>query len=1252
MLQLNRAVRPAAVVAAAGLAIVLLGAVLPAGAPSGVLVLGVALGGLQALTAVGLVLIYRAAKIINFAQTAMGGVAAAFAVVMVSGWGVGYVVALLAGLVVAVATGAVVELVVVRRFWSRSRLVFTVATIGVGLILGSLQVALPGWVSNLGPTDGFTVPFDFTRTIGPVVITGDHLVALVVVPVVLLGLWLFLERTRVGAGIRAMADAPDRARLLGVPLGRLSLAVWIIAAVLSGLTAMLSVPLVGANLGSADAPQLLLVPLTAAVVGGMERIGVAAIAAVGIGVIDQIVYWNYPRSSTVDVVLFAVVLLALLIRRRGPAGRSEAGSDHIALAPRPLSPIARALPEVRVARVVLWVVLLLVAVAVPALLDNAQLVFGSNLAIYGILAISLAVLTGWAGLISLGQFAFAGIGAAASAYVLVTLRLDVLIALPVGMVVGALAAAAVGIPAIRFRSLFFAVTTFALAVPVSTWLLNPTEFPALTPAFIDRPYVAGRWSLESPLSYYYFCLLALALVIVAQRNLRRARSGRAILATRDNPRLAAAMTVSPPGSLLTAMMISGAMAGLAGGLWVIGLRSLPFNSFSLEGSIDLFTMVVIGGVGSTVGVLLGAAYVWSVEFFLEGPAQLFASGAGMLVLLMVLPQGLGGTLFAARDRLIAYLLARRGLTEPDPASGLVDADDAEGAVAPEPRADPIGTSANRPEPVSGALVARSIVAGYGHLPVLRSVDVSVAPGEIVALTGPNGAGKTTLLRVISGLLPAGEGHLASGTRSLDTLSVANRVKGGVATVFGGEAIFSSLTVSENIRMANWLRRAEPAQEEEVWQLFPELSVRASSRADSLSGGEKQMLAIAQVILTRPRFLLIDELTLGLSPARVRTLKQVIRQIADTGTGVLVVEQSPQVIDDIADRVLRMERGVLRDASGSTDLNGADRVKVRAPGPPPDVPREFRDIPAVGSASVPPAEVSVPALAIRAVSVHFGGVQALRNVSLELGRGEILGVIGSNGAGKTTLLDACSGYIPVDEGRIELAGHDITKSSATRRSARSLGRVFQSAMLYPSMTVSEVLSVARDRFIAVRDPLLCALRLPNVVASEEDVARYVNGVLEESGLIRYRDTLLDDLSLGVRRQVQLWAALAHEPSVLLLDEPSAGLPADSAAEMGTLIAQLPAARGVSILIIEHDVPLIASVADRLVAMHQGEVLTEGSPEEVLAHERVADTYFGAPIPRTPMVECEAPFPQEPRAAAVRRQQFLGSPVTAVEPRSRA
>ncbi len=244
-----------------------------------------------------------------------------------------------------------------------------------------------------------------------------------------------------------------------------------------------------------------------------------------------------------------------------------------------------------------------------------------------------------------------------------------------------------------------------------------------------------------------------------------------------------------------------------------------------------------------------------------------------------------------------------------------------------------------------------------------------------------------------------------------------------------------------------------------------------------------------------------------------------------------------------------------------------------------------------------------------VGVRYGGVDALVEVDLRLDRGELLGVIGPNGAGKTTLLDACSGFIPAVSGKVHLHGRDVTGLSVASRSALGLGRVFQQAVMYPTMTVAEVMAVARERFVRARDPLLSALRLPHVVASEEVVARDVDALLEAASLSGHARRPFGDLALGVRRRVQLAAALAHEPSVLLLDEPSAGLPTEEAAELGAFVRRLPRSHGLSILIIEHDVPLIASISDRVVAMDRGRIIADGDPPDVLADAAVLSSYFG-------------------------------------------
>ena len=223
------------------------------------------------------------------------------------------------------------------------------------------------------------------------------------------------------------------------------------------------------------------------------------------------------------------------------------------------------------------------------------------------------------------------------------------------MVVAGLAAVAVGLPALRIPGMFFAVTTLALSVPVATWLLNPTYFESLTPSSIDRPHLLDRYELDSPLRWYYLCLAALGAALVVVRRFRGTRPGRAV-ARGPRQRARRRRVLHRPNRIrLVAFALSGMLAGLAGGLYVVTLRSVPFNGFSPNASIELFTMVVIGGLGSLPGAILGAAYVWSAQFFLHGATQLLATGAGLLLLLMFVPGGVGQLVFNVRDRYLRWV---------------------------------------------------------------------------------------------------------------------------------------------------------------------------------------------------------------------------------------------------------------------------------------------------------------------------------------------------------------------------------------------------------------------------------------------------------------------------------------------------------------------------------------------------------------------------------------------------------------------
>src|SRR5439155_12090331 len=217
-------------------------AVLPNGAPLGIVLYGLVLGGLTGLTAMGLVLIYRTSRIINFAQAEIGAMGATVALVMVAGWHLPYLLALPAGLATSVAVGAAIDRFVVRRFFEAPRLILTVATIGILQILGAAEIELPRQWGKLDPLTRFKTPWHFSFRAGPVVFTADAVAVMVVVPVVLVALALFLSRSDTGIAIRAAADSNERALLLGIPVRRLSLVTWMVAAGLSGIAAMLSAP--------------------------------------------------------------------------------------------------------------------------------------------------------------------------------------------------------------------------------------------------------------------------------------------------------------------------------------------------------------------------------------------------------------------------------------------------------------------------------------------------------------------------------------------------------------------------------------------------------------------------------------------------------------------------------------------------------------------------------------------------------------------------------------------------------------------------------------------------------------------------------------------------------------------------------------------------------------------------------------------------------------------------------------------------
>jgi branched-chain amino acid transport system ATP-binding protein len=506
--------------------------------------------------------------------------------------------------------------------------------------------------------------------------------------------------------------------------------------------------------------------------------------------------------------------------------------------------------------------------------------------------------------------------------------------------------------------------------------------------------------------------------------------------------------------------------------------------------------------------------------------------------------------------------------------------------------------------VSKMLVCRDVDVAYDGVQVLFGVDLDLDEGETVALLGTNGAGKSTLLRAIAGVQNASSGAIYLDGVDITFAAAHQNARDGIVMMPGGHAVFPSLTVEENLRTAAWMYRKDEAfvaeRLEMVLGFFPQLREKLGQTAGTLSGGEQQMVAMSQAFLMRPRLLLIDELSLGLAPAVVDLLLKILREIRAQGTTIVLVEQSLNVALTIADRAVFMEKGeVLYDGDTEGLLARPDLVRA-----------VFMGAVATGGRSTRRrVSTSDAALEVRGLTVSFGGVTAVNDVSFSVVSGEVLGIIGPNGAGKTTLFDLISGFTQPDSGSVLVGDADVTSMSPDARARVGLGRSFQSARLFPALTVREAIAVAYERR-AAKGWIGAALWSPTVRRKEAQLQRRVDGLVELLGLEAYADKFVRELSTGTRRAVDIACIMASEPKVLLLDEPSTGLAQAESEALGPSLLRVVRDTGCALVVIEHDMPLITSISDRMLALDLGSVLATGTPDEVCSSPAVLTSYLSA------------------------------------------
>lgn len=639
--------------------------------PDFVLLQGVVVGLNYGLLALGLVLVYRTNRVLNFAQGQFGVVAAVFLVKCTQGFHFDYWFALVLALGLAAGMAALSELLL-RRLFDRPRVLVMVATIGLSELLftfTALPFILPKTVFK-----PFPVPFDLSFSIGNFRFSPGEVLTLIVAPVVALGLTAFIRWSPWGLAMRAMSENADSARLSGIWVRRTSTIAWTLAGLLSAFTQILASPGQTSVLIQPLSPDLLILALTAALIGAMVNLAVAFFAGIGVGIVFEILSWNISSVPTVQTLMFVLLIVVLLVRvvalRKGV--RSEEQSTWM-LGSANLRRSADALRR----RVGFGGVglALVAAVLAPLVLSVGNDFIFSEICIFGVIALSLTVLTGWAGQVSLGQFGLVAVGAVMASHLGSGVPLALLI--PFAGAVTAIVAVVVGIPALRVRGLYLAVSTLAFAfwmqsavlstpcwtVPLvhrrlCTGLANPSA------TFVSRPTFLGL-TLTSTRAYAWFSLGILVVALVVVRVWRDKGVARRLVSVRDNEFAAAAMGIPVVRTKLLAFGLSGFLAGCAGVCLAFADQRFNTTNFAPSLSILVVALVVIGGLGSVSGAVLGSIYLVGLPavFGTTATIQFLTGGIGVLVFVLYLPGGLAEVMRALGDSVtdgIRWLLARPG----------------------------------------------------------------------------------------------------------------------------------------------------------------------------------------------------------------------------------------------------------------------------------------------------------------------------------------------------------------------------------------------------------------------------------------------------------------------------------------------------------------------------------------------------------------------------------------------------------------
>jgi ABC-type branched-subunit amino acid transport system ATPase component/branched-subunit amino acid ABC-type transport system permease component len=898
------------------------------------LVSGLVTGAIYSLYACGLTLIYSASGIYNLAFGAFAFVAGLTFYEASTGYVPRWAAFILTVFVAAPISALILEKIVFRRLSQVPEVARLMGTIGlvVGLpAAGALTVAVLTNDVHMGLAqlqDAYSIPgigpeppviYHF---LGQGTLTSDELIVLVATALAVAAMWLLLTRTRMGLMTRAVVDRSVLASTRGINPASTSRVAWVLGTMLAALAGVLAGPEFGLTTDSVL--EFVIAASAVVVLARFRSLPVAMFGGLGLGAISALFDGYGGKIPGVDSVLnsvpgteasvvYLVLLIVLLVRGRerarvaGVTAMSEpVPTDYLADLPM----WRQAWPWVALAvAVLLWGTGAIPWTHVQAGgLEQVLIIQALGLSI---VFLSFNVVVGQLGVASLAQAAMATTGALVAGVIQGHgfLGGNFIIAVVAAGVAAAIMGVVVALPAFRLGGLALALATLALGYIADQILFQINWFSNFGNGWSMTRPILGPISFQGNKAFIVLLFLFLGGALLLVNNVRRSKTGRAIIAVRFAPAAASSSAISVRGAIVSAFAISGLLAGIGGALLAYGGGSaLPSQWPTTTGLLWLMIVVVqgvrrpaaaiFGGLLATFSARVLQTGFWGIVPAVNNPTVPTILFGLTCIMLANQPDGALHQMSELNYRRRQRRRMRRAsqITSGSAAPSLANGDP--GTPVASVLGPTVARDAEMPGSESGvpALEVRGLVAGYRDAEVLHGVDLIVPQGSIVAVLGPNGTGKSTLCGAVAGTVSTTSGALSLLGRDVTALSAHQRVAAGMMIAPESRGIFPGLTVEENLAVL--LRNVEDRSA--AFERFPLLAARRKLAASNLSGGEQQMLSLAPVLVRPPRLLIADEVTLGLAPAIVREIMSLLRELRDAGVSILMVEEKASNVLELAD----------------------------------------------------------------------------------------------------------------------------------------------------------------------------------------------------------------------------------------------------------------------------------------------------------------------------------------------------------------